>query len=36
MNNDTMIKIKDLKKEYRLYDSPLDRVREVFSITGKK
>ena len=36
MNNDIMIKIKDLKKEYRLYDSPLDRVREVFSITGKK
>lgn len=34
--NDTMIKITDLKKEYRLYDSPADRVREVFSPIGRK
>lgn len=34
--SETMIKLTDLKKEYRLYDSPLDRVLEVFSITGKK
>ena len=34
--SDTIVKISNLKKEYRLYDNPLDRVREVFSITGKK
>ncbi len=33
---DTMIEITGLKKEYRLYDTPASRVREVFSITGKK
>lgn len=33
---DTMIEITGLKKEYRLYDTPVSRVREVFSITGKK
>ena len=32
---DTMIEITGLKKEYRLYDTPASRVREVFSITGK-
>lgn len=31
-----MIEIKNLKKTYRLYDDPKDRVKEVFSITGKK
>lgn len=33
---DEMVKITDLTKEYRLYNGPGDRVREVFSITGKK
>ena len=33
---DTIVKITDLTKEYRLYDDPKDRVREVFSFTGKK
>ena len=28
--------IKNLTKEYRLYDNPWDRVKEVFSVTGKK
>ena len=34
--NDTMIKISNLVKTYRLYNDPKDRVKEVFSITGKK
>lgn len=34
--NDTMIKITDLVKTYRLYDDPKDRVKEVFSLTGRK
>lgn len=34
--SDIMVKIKDLTKEYRLYNNPADRVREVFSLTGKK
>lgn len=33
---DTIVKISNLTKEYRLYDNPRDRVREVFSFTGKK
>lgn len=33
---DTMIEITDLTKSYRLYDDPKDRVKETFSITGKK
>lgn len=33
---DTMVKITNLTKSYRLYDTPKDRVREAFSITGKK
>lgn len=33
---DTMVKITNLTKEYRLYDKPKDRVKEVFSLTGKK
>lgn len=31
-----IIKISNLTKEYRLYDNPKDRIKEVFSITGKK
>ena len=34
--SDTMIEITDLVKTYRLYDDPKDRVKEVFSLTGKK
>lgn len=34
--NDTMIKISNLVKTYRLYNDPKDRVKEVFSIIGKK
>ncbi|MDO5150932.1 MAG: ABC transporter ATP-binding protein [Oscillospiraceae bacterium] len=34
--SETMIRIRELKKAYRLYDSPKDRVKEAFSITGKK
>ena len=33
---DTMVKITNLTKSYRLYDNPKDRVKETFSITGKK
>ncbi len=33
---DIMIEIKNLTKVYRLYDSPKDRVKEVFSIVGKQ
>lgn len=33
---DKIIKITGLTKEYRLYDNPKDRVKEAFSITGKK
>lgn len=33
---DTMVKITNLTKSYRLYDDPKDRVKETFSITGKK
>lgn len=33
---DIAITIKNLTKEYRLYNNPADRVREAFSITGKK
>ena len=31
-----MIEITNLIKTYRLYDNPKDRVKEVFSLTGKK
>lgn len=34
--SDTMIEITNLVKTYRLYDNPKDRVKEVFSLTGKK
>lgn len=33
---ETMIEITNLIKTYRLYDNPKDRVKEVFSLTGKK
>lgn len=36
MTADTMVKITDLTKEYMLYDSPKDRVKETFSISRKK
>lgn len=34
--SDIIVKITDLKKEYRLYSNPADRVKEVLSLTGKK
>ncbi len=36
MNDDKIIRITDLKKEYRLYASPFDRLREALSLTRKK
>lgn len=33
---DTIVRITDLKKIYKLYDSPGDRVKEVFHIPGRK
>ncbi|MDO5344150.1 MAG: ABC transporter ATP-binding protein [Lachnospiraceae bacterium] len=36
MMADRMVSITNLTKEYRLYERPGDRVKEVFSMTGKK
>lgn len=36
MNNDLSIEVKDLVKVYNLYNSSADRLKEIFSIRGKK
>lgn len=36
MMNNIMIEIRDLVKTYKLYENPKDRIREAFSLTGKK
>ena len=36
MNNDVSIEVKDLVKVYNLYNSSADRLKEIFSIRGKK
>lgn len=33
---DTILRITDVTKTYRLYNDPKDRIREVLSLTGKK
>lgn len=36
MNNDLSIEVKDLVKVYNLYNSSADRLKEIFSVRGKK
>ncbi len=36
MDNDLMIEIRDLTKVYKMYDKPIDRLKESLSITHKQ
>ncbi|MGE4648828.1 MAG: ATP-binding cassette domain-containing protein, partial [Arenicellales bacterium] len=36
MSSDCAIKVSQLGKNYRIYARPIDRVREMFSIRGRK
>ena len=36
MENETMIEIRDLTKVYKIYDKPIDRLKESLSLTHKQ
>ena len=36
MSSRSVINVKGLQKQYRIYNRPLDRIRELYSVTGRK
>ena len=36
MTNDTVIEVSNLTKTYKLYDKPIDRLKEAFNPFGRK
>ena len=36
MDNNVAIEVKNLTKSYKLYDKPMDRLKDSLGLTGKK